>query len=269
MSILKHYSFNKKIMRFKLSLSLTNSQNTKLPLSYQYELSSFIYKTIARGDKMYADWLHGNGFATNGKQFRLFSFSNFFVPQYAIDRKNERLVIQSDEISFDIAFLPERSTEEFVKGIFANQHFAIGDKISKVELLVKSIELLPEPDFSKPLIGKTLSPICITMKNAADKLDYIPPEHPDYSKFIKNNLLTKYEAFFGTPPPSDVFLVWETNNKSHSKLIRIKSGTKEETSVRGYNCRFKFFSTPELMKIAYNAGIGEKNSMGFGMIGGD
>ncbi|MDD2412654.1 MAG: CRISPR-associated endoribonuclease Cas6 [Bacteroidales bacterium] len=256
-------------MRFKISLSLIRSQNQKLPLSYQYELSSFIYKTIARGDKMYADWLHGNGFATNGKQFRLFSFSNFHIPQYLIDKKEERLIIQSNEISFDIAFLPERSTEEFVKGIFANQQFSIGDKISKVEFKVNSIELLPQPDFSKPLIGKTLSPICVTMKNETGKLDYFSPEHPDYSLLLKNNLLTKYEAFHGTPITTDVFLVWETNNKPHPKLIKIKSGTKEETRIRGYNCRFKLFATPELMKIAYNAGIGEKNSMGFGMIEGD
>lgn len=256
-------------MRFKLSLSLSNAHNRKLPMSYQYELSSFIYKTIANGDKMYADWLHKNGFETQGKQFRLFTFSNFDIPKYAINKTNERLIIQSEEVSFEIAFLPEKSTEEFVKGIFANQHFSIGDKISKVDFSIKSIELIPEPNFTMPFEGKTLSPLCVALKNENDKIDYISPEHPEFIKQLKSNLLTKYEAFYGKNLTSETFFAWETKSKPHPKLIKIKTDTAQQTRVKGYLFEFKLFTSPELMKIAHNCGLGEKNSMGFGMIGGD
>lgn len=64
-------------MRFKLKLSINKEKfGNALPYSYQYELSAYIYHTLAKGDAQYATWLHENGFKLKGKQFRLFSFSN-------------------------------------------------------------------------------------------------------------------------------------------------------------------------------------------------
>lgn len=101
-------------MRFKINLSLSNPNLKTLPLNYQYELSAYIYRTIANGDANYADWLHKNGFKMDEKQFRLFTFSNFIIPQKTIDKENARLIIKGNNASFIISFLPERSTEEFV-----------------------------------------------------------------------------------------------------------------------------------------------------------
>ncbi|MBA7582674.1 hypothetical protein ES708_24610 [subsurface metagenome] len=38
-------------MRFKIELALENHAENLLPVNYQYELSSWIYNTIHRGDK--------------------------------------------------------------------------------------------------------------------------------------------------------------------------------------------------------------------------
>ncbi|MBR4897559.1 MAG: hypothetical protein IKZ48_02055 [Prevotella sp.] len=51
-----------------------------------------------------------------------------------------------------------------------------------------------------------------------------------------------------------------------SALVRIKAGTPNETRVRGYRLHFKIDLPEELMQIAYESGLGEKGSMGFGMI---
>lgn len=254
-------------MRFRIHLHLRNPKFKTIPINYQYELSSFIYKTIANGDQNYANWLHQNGFNIEGKQFRLFVFSNFNIPNFAINKIDSRIIIQSDTISFDISFLPERSTEEFVKGIFSNQDFSIGDMKSLAEFSVSSIELLPQPDFTKPLVGKSISPICITNRIEIGKLDYVAPDDNVASDLLKNNLLNKYLAFYGKEFNGDLFFVWKATN-AKSKLISIKTGTPQQTKIRGFNCNFSLFTIPELMKIAYHAGIGEKNSMGFGMIGG-
>lgn len=254
-------------MRFRIHLHLRNPKFKTIPINYQYELSSFIYKTIANGDQNYANWLHHNGFNIEGKQFRLFTFSNFNIPKFTIHKLNTQIIIHSDSISFDISFLPERSTEEFVKGIFANQDFSIGDMKSLAEFSIRNIELLSQPDFTKPLVGRSISPICITNRIEKDKLDYISPDDNIASDLLKNNLLNKYLAFYGKEYHEDLFFVWKATHPK-SKLITIKSGTPQQTKIRGFNCNFSLFSVPEMMKIAYHAGIGEKNSMGFGMIGG-
>lgn len=254
-------------MRFKINLALTNSNLKAIPLSYQYELSAYIYRTIARGNANYADWLHQNGFNLDGKQFRLFTFSNLDVPQKTIDKAHAQLIIKGNHASFDISFLPERATEEFVKGIFAEQYFSIGNQDCKAEFVIQNIELLPQPDFCRSFAGTTISPICITLKNDNGKIDYIAPDDALAPELIKNNLLNKYFAFYGKPYEKELFFAWKALDKPRSKLITIKTNTPQQTKVRGFHCDFSLFTTPELMNIAYNAGIGEKNSMGFGMIG--
>jgi len=252
-------------MRFKINLSLSNPNLKTLPLNYQYELSAYIYRTIANGDANYAEWLHQNGFKMEEKQFRLFTFSNFIIPQKTIDKENARLIIKGNNASFLISFLPERSTEEFVKGVFANQIFSIGDKLSKAEFTINNIELLPSPNNVSEFIGETLSPICITLRNDFNRIDYLIPSHAQAGELIKNNLLNKYVAFHDKEYSGDLYFEWETLSEPRSKLITIKSGTPQQTKIKGYNCQFRIKAAPELLKIAFEAGIGEKNSMGFGM----
>ena len=67
-------------MRFTLHLSIDKKvYGNALPLSYQYELASYIYHTLAKGNEEYANWLHENGFSLEGKQFRLFAFSSLKI----------------------------------------------------------------------------------------------------------------------------------------------------------------------------------------------
>lgn len=254
-------------MRFQLTLQLINKQFRTLPLNYQYELSSFIYKTIAKGSHEYAEWLHENGFQLGEKQFRMFTFSNLKIPKKKIDIQKETIEIESDTIILELAFLPERSTEEFIKGVFSDRTFSIGNKQTIAEFVVQSIELLPQPNFSQPMIGRMESPLCITkiLENRTTK--YIMPDEEGAKELLKNNLLRKYEAFYGKPFAEDLFFVWETTSPIKSKLIKIKPNTPQQTKVRGAICSFRLFTHPELLKIAYNAGLGEKNSMGFGCVG--
>ena len=75
-------------MRFKITLTPDYILfGNEIPMNYQYELSSFIYRTLARSDSGYSAWLHENGFITGTKRFKLFSFSNLLIPAYAIHAK--------------------------------------------------------------------------------------------------------------------------------------------------------------------------------------
>ncbi len=50
-----------------------------------------------------------------------------------------------------------------------------------------------------------------------------------------------------------------------SKLITIKEGSAEETRVKAFESLFYLTGSKELMQVAYECGIGQRNSMGFGM----
>lgn len=250
-------------MRFKLILAIEGGYR-KLPINYQYELSAFVYQTLQKGDNELASWLHENGFILDGKQFKLFTFSNFVIPQYEIS--GDRITVKSDTISWYISFLPEVSTEVFIKGLFSGLNFKIGDNKSSVQFSVKNIELLPPPVFLQNMIFKTYSPICISRKNENNKIDYINPSDSYAKGAILKNILNKYRAFYGKEYENGFDFDFILHSEPKAKLILIKAGKPEQTKIKGYKCIFEIKAPTDLIKIMYDSGIGEKGSLGFGFL---
>ena len=126
-------------MRFKLGLHLIGLQRI-LPINYQYELSSWIYQNIHYGNPEFSEWLHNHGYTHGSKQFRLFPFSNLSIEKYKIS--GDRIEIVGESCFLDLSFYTEEAVEPFIMGIFKNQEFSLGDKISQVKFHVSSIEKL-------------------------------------------------------------------------------------------------------------------------------
>lgn len=255
-------------MRFNLTLTINKSAfGNCLPLNYQYACSAAIYKILSKSNQEFSRWLHENGFQTDDgkKKFKLFTFSRLQIPQFRIEKENIRIL--SDEIKWQISFLPERSTQEFIQGIFQNQTFELGTRNANVQFSVREISVMPPPVFTKKMTFETLSPICIAMNQDNGKQLYLSPENEDAERLVLLNLLDKYKAFYGEDfPQKDFHFAVKTLSKPKSTLITIKADTPQESKIRGFLCQFELQAPVELMKIAYEAGLGGKNSMGFGMV---
>ncbi len=256
-------------MPFKIVLQTQSEiMGRELPINYQYPMQAAIYRILAKSDIAFSTWLHGNGFRLdNGKKFKLFTFSNLIVPQYGIDKERERLVVKSDFVTFYISFLPEKSTQQFVQGLFLHQTIQIADYMSGVQFLVREIQVMPQLEYHPDMTFKTLSPICISCQNDHDRMDYLSPTDPRYEKGILAGLLSRYDAIYGIAFSGEPYCHLQLLSEPRSVLVRIKAGTPNETRVRGYRYAFRIDLPEELMQIAYESGLGEKGSMGFGMIG--
>ena len=256
-------------MRLKITLSV-NPRFHVLPLNYQYPVSSWIYQRIAAADKQFGDWLHNAGFQQKGKRYKLFTFSNIFVPKREI--KGDRLHILSPTVSFQISFYADKTVEYFILGVFDRQEFEIGDKHSKAKFFVEKVEALPVPEFNNPSTFRCLSPICVAKPlRKGNKLisEYISPADPDFEQLFIKNLLNKYNAISGNKNKfahGNLPFTFELLEKPKSRLITIKSGTREQTKVRGFLFPFKLNAPVELMQLGYESGFGEKNSLGFGCV---
>ena len=264
-------------MRFKLTLELTDQG--LLPLNYQYELFSWIYKTLNYGNEEFADWLHREGYTNDYKQFKLFTFSSLMVPKFKIN--GDRMKIESREAELIVSFYPIDSLEYFVSGLFSNQAFSIGDKKSKASFTVKTVEKLPEPEFSTEMEFKALSPILISYKHSENQkyATYIHPGDEHYGDLLIRNLAAKYHAFYagqtltnvgeerdgsGVQDIGNMDYSFKPLGKPKSRLITIKSGTRQESKLRRCLYRFRLKAPVELIRLGYYAGFGEKNSLGFG-----
>lgn len=256
-------------MRFKLTLNIEKHIfGNSLPLNYQYELSGVIYKILSLASEEYATWLHDNGFTLDTKQFKLFTYSRLVISRYTIEKESARIQINSDTVEWYISFLPEESTEKFVQGVFMNQVFQLGDKRSKVQFRVQSVQVLPIPQFESEMTFETLSPICISLRNDNGKTDYLSPSDERSKESILFSLLNRYKAFYGVPYSGTVGFDFDLLNTPKSTLVTFKANTPYESKVKGYMCKFRMKADPDLMKLAYECGVGMKGSQGWGMVKG-
>lgn len=252
-------------MRFSLKLKvLPNVYGNKMPINYSYELSAWIYHVISKGNAAYASWLHNNGFEEKHRNFKLFVFSRLFSQR--LITKEDRLFLTASNATFYLSFLPERSTEEFIKGVFASQELTLGDILSRVHFRVEKVEMIPPPVFTESTEFRTLSPVVVSRRDEENRIKYVSPEDPEYGKMLFNNLCEKYHAYYGREFLGNKDFSFELLSLYKSKLIKIKAYTKEETRVKGYEFAFRLNADHELLHIMYEAGIGEKNSTGFGMV---
>ncbi|MEM7369560.1 MAG: CRISPR-associated endoribonuclease Cas6 [Bacteroidota bacterium] len=257
-------------MRFKIIFQVKGDQRL-LPLSYKYELSSWIYKQIERADSPFAEFLHTQGYILNGKRFKLFTFSDIHFRKYEII--GDRVKLLSPEISFVISFFVDKAAESLVMGLFHQQCFELGDQITQVRLQVKSLKVLPLVIPNGPVRLKTTGPMVVSRQPNLDigekQAQYLSPLDDKFEEVFFQNLLNKYSSALihnlvskiDVSSPRKFLLLRE---KPKSRLIKIKAHRPDETKIRGYLFDFELTAPKELIRFGMLSGFGVANAMGFG-----
>jgi CRISPR-associated endoribonuclease Cas6 len=206
---------------------------------------------------------------------KLFTFSRLNIPR--VKMRNGRLSAGDGRPWLLQIGSPMESdfVQNFVLGLFQEQQLEIGYRGVIGRFLIAAVEALPEPHFAIEMSGKTLSPFVVsTMRENNGKLQayYYRPTDPEIGEAIRNNLLMKYEIIYGRACEKDVFAIefnmeyYERRKGRVSKLLHIKEGSADETKVKVFEMPFRVRGNPELIRVAWECGLGDKNSMGLGMI---
>lgn len=237
-----------------------------LPINYQYELASWIYKVIERADAQYSDFLHNQGFQLEGRRFKMFTFSQLDARPYQVDGNRIRLL--GKELSLTVRFAVDPSMEHFLTGLFLQQQFGLGDKYNVVDLEVTSVETIAPPVFHTTMVYQCLSPVCVSRVRDDRSAEYLSPDMPGYGRLLVQNLVRKTGALVSAGSsvqdlPDFRFRLLNTPRK---KGTHIKAHTEGHTQVIGYLFHFELTAPVALHELGYDAGFGEKNSMGFGCV---
>ncbi|MFC4872201.1 CRISPR-associated endoribonuclease Cas6 [Negadavirga shengliensis] len=257
-------------MRFRIHLT-RQGKGSFLPINYQYELSSAIYKIIDRADSAFSGFLHREGYLAFGKRFRLFTFSRIGFNGYRVVRDAGRIEHFGGGASFEIGFLMDRAAEEFVRGIFIDQQLELGDRISRVSYRVSHIEATAPPLFRETMRYRCLSPVFVRRKRPDGGEDYLHPGDEAYAELVFRNLVSKAGALAGMGEDgltmdTDAFQM-VPRGKIYKNGVRIKQHTPGESQLVGYLYEFELTAPVELHEIGYHAGFGHLNSQGFGCVG--
>lgn len=262
-------------MRIRLSLSTLGNKTTTIPVNYQYPLSAWIYHTLAEGDHEFSTFLHDSGFALGTKAFKFFTFSQLNFPAKGFKVEGDRLHILTGQCNLIVSFLLPVAMENFIKGLFKNQRFSLGDKISQTDFMVNSVEVLPESTFNGKATFTTISPIMVgKMIENSRTAAYLSPEEAAFEQLIADNLIHKFTTALNygliAPGPEleieDPEITFKLLNKPRMRGITVKAFTPEETKIIGYTFDFDIKAPAALLQIGYVCGFGEKNSLGMGCV---
>lgn len=238
-------------MRLKINLKAKN--NFKVPFNYNHIVSSIIYNKII--DLDLAHELHSSN------TFKFFNFSQLNIPKRKIVK--DGIISKNGVINFYLSSPNDLLIKNIVSGFVDNLEI----KFQNETLIVEKIEALRTPDFKEKSQFVTLSPINIRDTEEIDgetkRIDLSPSDK--FFKGIEINLIKKYCKFNDLESTDKKIKVYSEMANVKRKRITIPKGPNT-TYHRAYMMDLILDGDLDLINFAYDVGLGEKNSMGFGMI---
>jgi CRISPR-associated endoribonuclease Cas6 len=256
-------------MRLQLVLR-PQAKRAIVPFNYQYPLSAAIYRILHRASPEYARFLHDRGYAApSGRLMKLFTFSKLNIPN--VRPANGGLEGSGGPWTLQVGSpMLDEFVQHFVLGLFHSAEVSIGAAGFHAVFRIEQVESLASPEFGEKMRFRCLSPVVIsTMHEHNGRLQpyYYRPDDPKLGESIRKNLLEKYEIVNLRKAEDDRLQFYlESQDKPRSKLIKIKEGSAEETHLKAFETFFTLEGSAELMQAAWECGIGEHNSQGFGMV---
>ena len=236
----------------RIKITLKGKDNLEIHYNYNYTLSSLIYNTIA--DSNLSEKLHSSD------SFKFFTFSQINVKQPKFNKNG--IIARNGIFSFYLSSPHDKLIQNLTQGFLEKEIIFLNEKMNTL-----NVELIKTPNFDDKVRLNTLSPIIIRSKREIDgkiKIWDLPPSD-DFFKGIENNLTKKYCIFNKINQTNKQITAYSEMANVKRKRITINTCAKT-TFHRAYLMDLILEGDTDLIKFAYDVGLGEKNSMGFGMI---
>lgn len=254
-------------MRLKILLTPLK-RNFELDINYHYSLASAVYKIFSNGSESIAEWLHNTGFLDEkGRKLKIFNFSNLLFDSYQVKDS----IIEANGSAYFLFSSPIETNliKTFVDGVFKDPRMEIFSLGKKHKFQIATIDILQDLETSDKMSYKAITPISVSKQVDEDgrlRIKYLSPESTEFTERIENNLRKKYELLNKSEYTGKLIMSTPNENYIKSKLITIKQGRADETKVKGFLTKLDIEANGEMQRLAYYCGLGERNSLGFGMI---
>jgi CRISPR-associated endoribonuclease Cas6 len=257
----------------RIKITLETSGNRTVPINSNHFISAAIYDYLSESDIEFSTKLHFGYHTLSKKDFKFFTFSRLEIPRKIIN--DSEIKILSKEIYLYISSPWNEFIQNFINGMLNLGVFRLGNKtfdITKIETLKNDIKRYENTN--DYIYFKCLSPLVITTKKEYQgelKKYYYKPDddHSEIVDKIKNNLINKYEAFYGKKPENHDFNM-EFNKdyllSGKAKVLSHYIKDDKDIKIPSILCPFKIKGNYDIIFFGYECGFGEMNSAGFGMV---
>lgn len=236
----------------RIEVTFSCNTGTKIDFNYNYHLSKLIMETLV-----------GNRSALRfkGKPFKQYTFSQLYFNNYQIAEGN--IVNLGEEVSWYISSSNNYFIDGIVKGLTKCRYFNLGDG----ELEFKQVRIVEDPEFTNEMEFTCMSPITIsTMGRGANRDYYSRIEDSGFVENLRYDLVQKYYYIYNSFPKNEkleiVFDEKYISKKQRTSRLVDYNGFK----ILGYMVPFVAKGSPDLIRIGYVNGFGDRNNNGFGMV---
>ncbi|WP_054840889.1 CRISPR-associated endoribonuclease Cas6 [Thermococcus peptonophilus] len=224
---------------------------TILPFNYNYEVFSQLLEKIY----LVSPPELGKEVESSGVDY--FTFSRIMV------RKRELIPeagirVLSDDVSLYVSSHSTDVIHAIAEGFLDDPLLKIKDAV----FIADDVKVLKEPELKGPVLFSTLSPILVrTVKfvNGRMKVWDLYPDDEMFFDKLRKIMLMRYSSIYGEMPEDKEFKIDVLKFKPVRILVK-------DTYYRSSLMVFKYSGSPELARLGYEAGFGEKTRYGFGMV---
>jgi len=240
-------------MRIKIQFGF--KINSILPFERKYVLSSWIYGCIRKANEEYSSKLHFD------KDIKQFVFSDLYILRPYSIMKGNGIKALNPKSTILVSSPHHDFISNFVNGLLEctdQENLSLGS----TQLHVESVEVLKAPEFDDECDFKSLTPV-VASANENGKIRYLKLHEEKFYENLKNNLKKKYMLLYAKEYKKEIEIepLYEKIKGKVSYLSNIKGG-----KILGFKIPFKISANSKMLKVAYECGLGEKNSQGFGML---
>lgn len=238
----------------QIKISFISGNDIILPIHYNNIVQAFIYNNI---DEKLAEILHNSGYMSNGRSFKLFTFSRI------LNRGKK----ENDKFNFGkkISFIVSSPLDNFCKSI-ANFMLQRNDLyLGKNNLRTDQIQIFNHVIDKDEIEVETVSPIVaystLLRPDGSKYTCYFMPREADFNRIVTENLVKKYNALNNTNQFFDRGVEIVSIGEARQNFIYYKN-----IIIKGAGGKFKIKGDRRLLQIGLDAGFGSKNSQGFGCV---
>jgi len=245
-------------LRLKITFKPYKEPLAVFPVNYNELIQGFIYRYL---DEYLAAQLHDEGLKDpqSRRSFKFFTFSRL------ISLKKPR--IEKNQIFFSgpITLIIASPLKEFIQSMANNLIKAETIKLGNETFLIDSISVEAPPTYREKVLVKALSPITVystlSAPNGKRKTYYYSPFEAEFETLIIENLNKKYRALTGKKASFSGSIKPFKVSSRNQRIVLYKG-----TVIKGWDGVYELSLPPELFYLAFEAGLGSKNSQGFGCI---
>jgi len=241
----------------RLLISFTAAGPVALPVQYGHLLQGLIYRQME--NPVLRSYLHEHGFTLGKRRFKLFTFSRLTGRAASYDRETGRIVLTPPlrlVVCSPIPFI----LQELGTGVLRQGQVRLGD----VRLDVKEMATAAPRVTGDTLRVRMLSPLVtystLSGTGGRNYTYYYSPFEPRFGELVGANLAKKHLLIHGRPAPGNGFGIRPVRVEERDlKVTRYK-----ETVIKGWMGEYELRGDPGLLQTALDAGLGAKNSQGYG-----